>query len=79
VLSRCSFQIDSTSAYGNKVGASGRRRCSTRWAKSQTIAQSARASPGAGTAARTRLMRRSLLVTVPAFSPQRLAGNSKCA
>jgi hypothetical protein len=33
------------------------------------MAQSARASPGGGTAARTRLMRRSELVTVPSFRP----------
>ncbi len=41
--------------------------------------QSARASPGAGMAARTRLIRRSLLVTVPSFSPHVLAGRSTSA
>ena len=41
--------------------------------------QSARTSPGAGTAARTRVMRRSLLVTVPSFSPQAAAGSSQSA
>ena len=35
--------------------------------------------PGGGTAGRTRLMRRSLLVTVPSFSPQVVAGSSRSA
>ena len=47
--------------------------------KSTTMRQSWRAWPGGGTAARTRVMRRSLLVTVPSFSPQVVAGNSKSA
>ena len=45
----------------------GRSRASTRRATSTTMRQSSRASPAAGTAARTRLMRRSLLVTVPSL------------
>ena len=52
---------------------------SSRLAKSTTMRQSCRASPGAGTAGRTRLMRRSLLVTVPSFSPQVVAGSSRSA
>ena len=43
------------------------------------MAQSCRVLPGAGTAGRTRLMRRSLLVTVPSFSPQVVAGSSRSA
>ncbi len=43
------------------------------------MAQSCRVCPGAGTAGRTREMRRSLLVTVPVFSPQVVAGSSRSA
>ena len=52
---------------------------SRRRPRSTTICQSCRASPGGGTAARTRLIRRSLLVTVPSFSPQVVAGKSRSA
>ncbi|VTY37840.1 Uncharacterised protein [Xylophilus ampelinus] len=54
-------------------------RASSRRAKSTPIAQSCRAAPAAGTASRTREMRRSLLVTVPSFSPQVVAGSSRSA
>ncbi len=64
---------------GKSVGRPGRSRASSRCAKSTAIAQSCRAWPGAGTAGRTRLMRRSLLVTVPVFSPQVVAGSSRSA
>ena len=63
----------------NRLGCPGRRWRSSRRAKSQTMAQSGRASPGAGTARRTWLMRRSELVTVPSFSPQLAAGSSRSA
>ena len=56
-----------------------RSRASSRCANCTAICQSCRASPGAGTALRTREMRRSLLVTVPVFSPQVLAGSSRSA
>jgi len=60
VLSRCSLKICSGVVYANRRAVSGLpsfapRRC----AKSTAIAQSCRASPGAATAARTRVMRRS--------------------
>ncbi len=86
VLSRCSFQICSAFRTGRAcrpavdgpavaadTGAPADARSRT------TMRQSARASPGAATAARTRLMRRSLLVTVPSFSAQVLAGSSRSA
>ena len=79
VLSRCSFHTCSADWYGNKVALPGRRRVSSRCATACTMRQSARASPAGATAARTRLMRRSLLVTVPSFSPQGAAGNSRSA
>ena len=79
VVSRCSFHTASASCHGNSVGRPGRRRASSRRAKSRAITQSARASPGGGTAARTRLIRRSELVTVPSFSPQLEAGSSRSA
>ena len=43
------------------------------------MTQSWRVSPGAGMAARTRVMRRSEFVTVPSFSPQVVAGSSRSA
>ena len=46
---------------------------------SSAMAQSWRAAPAGGMAGRTRLMRRSLLVTVPSFSPQVVAGSSQSA
>ena len=58
------------------------RRCQPRFERARNplaIDQSARASPGAGTAARTREMRRSELVTVPSFSLQLVAGSSTSA
>ncbi len=79
VVSRCSFHTASASAYGNSVARPGRSRASTARATSTTMRQSSRASPTAGTALRTRLMRRSLLVTVPLFSPQVDAGSSRSA
>ena len=82
VDSRCSFQIETGSAWSNSEPPSrrrGPRRASRRQAKAQAIAQSSRASPGATTAGRTRLIRRSLLVTVPSFSPQVVAGSSRSA
>ena len=57
----------------------GRSRASRRRAKSAAISQSASASPGGRSAARTREMRRSELVTVPSFSPQEVAGSSMSA
>ncbi|MDT4836249.1 hypothetical protein FQZ97_699370 [compost metagenome] len=78
VDSRCSFQTDSALSYGNSVKV--RPSCSSsRRAKATPIDQSLRAWPGAGTAGRTREMRRSLLVTVPSFSPQVVAGSSRSA
>ena len=43
------------------------------------IAQSARASPGLGTAARTRCTLRSVLVKVPSFSAKLAAGSTTSA
>ena len=54
-------------------------RVSSRWPKSIAIRQSWRAAPAAGTAAFMRLMRRSLFVTVPSFSPHVVAGSSRSA
>ncbi|EXI73707.1 MAG: hypothetical protein AW07_02393 [Candidatus Accumulibacter sp. SK-11] len=83
VLSRCSSQTLSPLSYGNSVAQPATRRdgsrASIRRATSTATCQSARACPGAATAARTRLIRRSLLVTVPSFSPQLLAGSSRSA
>ena len=79
VDSRCSFQTASLDAYGNRSCSSGFNRACSRCAKSATMRQSSRASPGGAIAARTRLMRRSLLVTVPSFSAQVLAGSSTSA
>ncbi len=79
VVSRCSRHTDSASSNGNSESRPGRRRRSTRRATSTTMRQSSRAAPGAGIAGRTRLMRRSLLVTVPLFSPQVEAGSSRSA
>jgi len=50
-----------------------------RRAQSTAMCQSWRAAPGAATAGRTREMRLSLLVTVPIFSPQVVAGSSRSA
>ena len=50
-----------------------------RCATSRTMRQSARDSPAGDSAARTRLMRRSLLVTVPSFSAQVAAGSTTSA
>jgi hypothetical protein len=49
-------------------------RRATRLASSAVIHQSGRASPGGGTAARTRCTRRSELVKVPSFSANAAAG-----
>ena len=50
-----------------------------RAAKSTTICQSGLACPGGATAARTLVILRSLLVTVPSFSPQVAAGSNRSA
>ena len=79
VDSRCSFHTDSASVYGNRLTRPGRSRASSRRANWVAMAQSWRAWPFGGTAGWTRLMRRSLLVTVPSFSPHGVAGSSRSA
>ena len=80
--SRCSFHSDSAESGPRAIGAvapPGVTSVASLLPNSTAISQSCRASPGGGTAARTREMRRSELVTVPSFSAQLVAGSNTSA
>ena len=70
--SASSFQTDSASGYSGQSQPSAR-------ASAITISRSPRAFPGSGTAARTRLIRRSVFVNVPSFSAKLDAGKTTFA
>ena len=70
--SASSFQTDSASGYSGQSQPSAR-------ASAITISRSPRALPGSGTAARTRLIRRSVFVNVPSFSAKLDAGSTTFA
>ena len=76
VLSRCSLKICSGVLVVERVFP---RQVKVVGQSPPQSANPARASPGGGTAARTREMRRSELVTVPSFSAQLAAGSSTSA
>ena len=79
VVATCSAKISRGSCVGEERGLPGRSIASRRRAKSTAICQSCRDSPSGASAARTREMRRSELVTVPSFSPHVVAGSSTSA
>ena len=77
VVSRCSLKISS----GVVVGKQALRLAPAEPPREvdRDLASPAAPRPARGTAARTREMRRSELVTVPSFSPQLAAGSSTSA